>query len=156
MMARHLQDRDVAAGRRAAWLLLAQVVERGVEPATAAALSLAPELAPHLEPPVDFDAQAARHYALFGLAVYPYAGLFLDRDGEAGSPQILAWYERHGFSAPASQSADHVGSLLRFLATLPPDEARAFAETVLLPMLPPLLVAVSREGDPLYEAIFAL
>lgn len=122
--------------------------------------------------PPSADVLSAEHYRVFGLNVYPYAGVFLSVEGLMGGMQAdaaAAFYAQVGFQP--SGDADHIGTQLGALAWLTGAEAdalvdgqmgqvarlrglrRRFLEERVLTWLPALAKAVEVQGAPLYTAV---
>ncbi len=79
--------------------------------------------------PEDADSLAAEHYGVFGLNVFPYAGVFLSADGLMGGAEAdfnSAFYARIGL--PLNKDADHIGQQLAVLSWLAGAEADALQD----------------------------
>jgi TorA maturation chaperone TorD len=137
------------------------------------------ELAAALPDPFDADETAADHHHLFGFNVFPYEGIFLDPAGLLGGEiagMVLRSYQQVVFApsegrlAP-TESADHIGHELSYLAFLSAAESKAreeelpsqiqnmidhqrrFLDLHLLRWLPPLVLAIKQQRDSLFSAL---
>ncbi len=124
-----LSPADAALARARAYALLSRLVTRGAGRELLSELAKIPSLAAMLPADPDAASLAADHHELFGLQVFPYAGVYLDPrrlTGGAAADAALAAYRDGGFSPDlSSASADHLGAELGFLAHL----SHATAET---------------------------
>ncbi|MEM9952738.1 MAG: molecular chaperone TorD family protein [Chloroflexota bacterium] len=99
----------LAYGR--AYALFSEVYRQGLREASARILG------------VDYDnsQDGASHYQLFVHNVFPYESIFLGNDGLLGgvvTERVVTFYERIGFQADSSDSADHISNELSALAHL--------------------------------------
>lgn len=138
-------------------------------------MAAVPELEPYLASPFDADVAAADHHHLFGFNVFPFEAIFRAQDGLLGgavSEAVAESYRRAGYAPElAASSADHVGYELELMAFLCGAEADAWQDGVqaavqraqalqrdflhahLLPWLPPLALALRRQGNAFYAAV---
>jgi hypothetical protein len=157
-----LNDPAREAARSAAYRLLASLWLDGATPDLLATLREVPELGEALPDPFDADLAAAEHHRLLGLQVPPYAGVFLDDEGQIGGAPaalVLALHGRAGLPAPlAGEEADHVGHALTLLARLSgrPELEAETLDRALLPWLPWLVEVVERHGGPFHRTVAAL
>ncbi|MGD2049156.1 MAG: molecular chaperone TorD family protein, partial [Chloroflexota bacterium] len=134
-----------------------------------------PKLVEALPESFDEDEAAADHQHLFGFNLFPYQSIFLGSSGLLGgdiAEGALQCYQKAGFDVQASsESADHIGYELHFLAYLSSQEAKArqdgrseilqrttgwqrdFLDGQLLPWLPPFVQALGRQEYPFYAAL---
>lgn len=81
--------------------------------------------------PSELDGLAADHQALFGHEVFPFAGVFMGAEGLVGEGPIAglvrAAHAAVGVEPAAEPSPDHLGQVLRLLATLADAELEARA-----------------------------
>ena len=138
-----------------------------------------PELAATLPDLFDVDEAAADHHHLFGFNVFPYQSIFLDPAGLLGgeiAETVLLIYQQAGFAPgedalASSESVDHIGHELSYLAFLCAAESKAweeerpsetqtmidyqrrFLDTHLLRWLPPLVQAIKQQSNPLFSAL---
>ncbi|MBV7331927.1 molecular chaperone TorD family protein [Chloroflexi bacterium TSY] len=128
-MSINLSARETAEARGNLYTLLSQVILCGVTARQLPILQQIDELAAVLPAPVDLDCLMVEHEALFGLNVFPYESLYLDRSamiGGAVTTTVLSSYQRVGYqTSSAAPSADHLGEELRLLAFLCGAEADA-------------------------------
>ena len=124
--------------QRRAYLLLAELVAKGVDEQRLAQLQRIEPLAAALGGDPDLDALAAEHHALLSLEVFPFEGVFLD-------PQGLV-----------TARTDHLGTILETLAHASPDEARVLLDEHLLPWLPAFIVAVRAHDEGFYRVVIEL
>lgn len=129
--------------------------------------------------PFDADEAAADHHHLFGFNVFPYQSIFLDPAGLLGgeiAESVIGSYQQAGFALgqgelASSESADHIGHEFSYLAFLCAAESKAweeerpsqwqtmidyqrrFLDVHLLRWLPPLVLAIKQQGNPLYSAL---
>ncbi|MCB9680439.1 MAG: molecular chaperone TorD family protein [Alphaproteobacteria bacterium] len=168
---------DLALSRSRTWALLGRLLLEGPTPGVAAWVAAVPALADTLVASDD-DARAARHHAILGSEVFPYASAFLSDDGLLGGDvagAVRARFAAAGFSARVSGvEPDHAGMICLCLAFLGEMEVealddgrddvlarvRALQADVLgadvLPWFPALAVALERQGDPFYATVGAL
>lgn len=175
---RRLDDTALSQSRSRAYTLLSRLFLQGLtEGALPYALTI-PELASAIPEPFDADEAAADHQHLFGFNVFPYQSIFLDPAGLLGggeTERVVRFYRETGFPGDkAGESADHIGHELGLLAFLSgaEDDAReddlpAVAERMaalqgnflgrhLLRWLPPLALAIRRQGRSFYTALVNL
>jgi len=168
-----LSSREKALARSRTYQLLSRLVLEGVTPESLPTLQALPELAQALPHPLDLDRLAAAHHRLWGFNVFPFEGIFRGTENLLGGPvteQVLHSYARSGFQPElSSQSGDHLGLELAFLAFLAGAEAdaweddrphvartiqerqRLFLDEHLLPWLPALVQAVGQQlASPLH------
>ncbi len=168
-----LSSREQALARSRTYQLLSRLVLEGVTRETLPILQALPELAESLPQPLDLEQMAAAHHRLWQFNVFPFQGLFLGTENLLGGPvteAVLHSYARSGFQPDlASQSGDHLGLELAFLAFLAGAEAdaweddrpsiartirerqRQFLDEHLLPWLPALTQAVRQQfASPLH------
>jgi TorA maturation chaperone TorD len=168
-----LGDSDAALARSKAYGFLAELIAGPVSAELLAQMTSVPELAlPKSE--VSLDDLAAAHYELFGLQVFPHAGVFLDVVALAGGNRVADIVERYhkwGFVAGASEGPDHFACQLRFLAHLTGleagfhdrgdrsraeqvnDDQRDFLDDHLLAWAVPFLTAVRAVDAPLFTQV---
>ncbi|MGD2069451.1 MAG: molecular chaperone TorD family protein, partial [Gemmatimonadota bacterium] len=104
------------------WRLLSALYLHGPVGDVLPALRAVPPLADALPDPFDRDEADAEHHRLFGLEVFPYASVFLERDGALGG-RVRDAVARIGGDAgapgrDAGVEPDHLGHELRLLALL--------------------------------------
>ncbi len=125
----------------------------------------------------NLDDLAAAHYELFGLQVYPVAGVFLNLDALAGGARVADMESRYlhwGFDSQTAEGQDHLACQLRFMAHLSALElgalasanasrlqevasaARSFLDRHILPWALPLLSATSAVATPLYSEVITM
>ena len=160
-----------------AYELLAELISRGLSPETREAALMSPSIAAAIAGYASEDAIAADHQHVFGFAVHPYEGAFLDPDGAAGASRADALaesYRRIGYRVdPRGDDAEHLATELRALAFLCAAEAdarddglpevaarmrrlqRDFLATHLARWLPPFAGAVLRCARPFPAALVA-
>ncbi|MFQ5570442.1 MAG: molecular chaperone [Rhodothermales bacterium] len=166
---------DAALARSRAYALFGTLYIKGLTPDLLPTVQALPELSSTLPPLFDADAAAADHHDLFGLNVFPYAGLFLDSAGQ-GDGSVAAYarrlYHTAGFHVDTRrEGADHIGHALAFLAFLTGAEADAlenrltteaermrplqcrFLDSYLLEWLPVFVQAVRRHAHPFYTVL---
>ena len=171
-----MQPPDETRARSRVYSLFSRLYERGLTTDVLPVVRSIPDLAPLLPNPFDEDEAAADHYTLFGLEVFPYAGLFLDAEGRLGGPaasQVQRLYARSGFRPVLDrESADHLGHELALLAFLSEAEAvenaapsevehlrrlqRKFVDDHLLEWLPAFVCAAEQQPFPFYAALSRL
>ncbi len=166
---------QLALARSRAYDLLSQLYLVGVTAENLSQVQAVPDLAEQLDLPLDADEAAADHQHLFGFNVHPYQSYFLDPAGLLGGPVtegVARTYQRLGFQAEvASESADHVGLELGFMAFLSAAEAQAledgrtrlandladqqltFMLAHLLAWIGPLTLAIGQQGHGFYRAL---
>jgi TorA maturation chaperone TorD len=139
-----------------------------------------PGVGVHVPEPFEAEQAAAQHYTVFGMNVFPHAGVYLDPEGLLGGASAGAaaeFFQSIGLPVPSGAGmADHVSSLLGALEFLCDAEADALeddqrAEAArmrgwqlrlldehLLTWLPAFVWAVQRQDDQFYGALagFAL
>ena len=168
-----LSSRERALARSRTYQLLSRLVLEGVTQKVLPVLQALPELAESLPHPLDWERMAAAHHRLWQFNVFPFQGIFLGTENLLGGPvteAVLHSYARSGFQPElASQSGDHLGLELAFLAFLAGAEAdaweddrpgiartirerqRQFLDEHLLPWLPALSQAVRQQfASPLH------
>ena len=169
---RPLSARQVALARSRAYGLLSQLYLTGVTSNNLAQVRAVPELAGKLVLPFEADEAAADHHHLFGFNVHPYQSYFLDPAGLLGGPitgSVIQSYNRSGFQPETStESADHAGFELGFLAFLCAAESEvfevdavqqlqerqfAFLHEHLLQWIGPLTLAIGQQDQPFYSAV---
>lgn len=154
--------------------LFSHVAAHGVTAVTLPTLRAIPDLASTLPNPFDFDLAASRHYALFGLNIYPHQSLFLGASGLLGGDEsecLQESYAAGGYSLNVSLEPDHLSQQLGYLAHLFTAEAEAWQDQLpmmverirtlqtdflhqhLLRWLLPFTIAIRRSGDPFYTAL---
>ena len=120
------------------------------------------------------DLAAAQHYQLFGLAVLPYASVFLEADSNLGGEvtrNLASFMDQTGCQASNTDPAEHVGGLLKMLGYLVHAEQSAalnssledisywreqqyrLMEMFLLPWLPVFAFAVRLEGNQFFTRL---
>jgi TorA maturation chaperone TorD len=124
-----------------------------------------------------FDELAAAHYELFGLQVYPFAGVFLNTEALAGGDRVADMegrYRHWGFDSSAEEGQDHFACQLRFMAHLSAlelgarasadwervaelmAEARDYLDAHILPWMLPFLCATGAVQAPLYSEVVTM
>ena len=173
-----MQPLDETRARSRVYNLFSHLYERGLTTDVLSVVRAIPDLASLLPNPFDEDEAAADHYTLFGLEVFPYAGLFLDVEGRLGGPtagQVQRLYAQIGFQPVLDrESADHLGHELALLAFLSEAEAEAaenaepheiervrrllrqFVDDHLLEWLPAFVCAVEQQPYPFYATLSRL
>lgn len=173
-----MQPLDETRARSRVYGLFSHLYERGLTTDVLPVVQAIPDLASLLPDPFDEDETAADHYTLFGLEVFPYAGLFLDVEGRLGGPtadQVQRLYAQIGFQPVLDrESADHLGHELALLAFLSEAEAEAvenaepretervrrlqrqFMDSHLLEWLPAFICAAEQQPYPFYAALSRL
>lgn len=124
--------------QRRAYLLLAELVSKGVDHHRLPQLKQIEPLAEALGSDPDLDALAAAHHALLSLEVFPFEGVFLDPEGLV------------------SARTDHLGVMLETLAEASPDEARILLDEHLLRWLPAFVVAVRAHDAGFFRVVIDL
>jgi TorA maturation chaperone TorD len=174
---------ELALARSRSYALLADLFLQGLTAGTLPYLQAIPEIAAVLPPDFDQDEAAADHYQLFGFNVFPYQSIFLHPAGLLGGPitdEVVRSYNQAGFatgpagSQAADESPDHLGYELRLMTFLCAAEAdawddglpfvvtalavtqRAFLDQHLLQWLPPFVLAVEQQDQPLYGRLARL
>lgn len=172
---RQLSARQLALARSRAYGLISQLYLNGITAENLALVQMMPELGARLTMPFDADEAAADHHQLFGFNVHPYQSYFLDPAGLLGGPVtegVARAYQRLGFWPDASsESADHIGFEVAFLAFLCAAEAEAleddqpeiagqlgdhqatFLAAHLLPWIGPLTLAIDQQGQGFYSSL---
>lgn len=165
--------RAIAQSR--AYTLFGRLYLVGLTGETLPQVQAIPELVESLPESFDADEAAADHQHLFGFNLFPYQSIFLDPSGLLGgdiAEGALKCYQEAGFDVQASsESADHIGHELHFLAYLSGQEAKArqdgrseslrrmiglqrdFLDGQLLPWLPPFVQALGRQDHPFYMGL---
>ncbi len=173
-----MQPLDETRARSRVYGLFSHLYERGLTTDVLPVVQAIPDLASLLPDPFDEDEAAADHYTLFGLEVFPYAGLFLDAEGRLGGPttnRVQRLYAQIGFQPVLDrESADHLGHELALLAFLSEAEAEAVENTApretervrqllrqfvdghLLEWLPAFVCAAEQQPYPFYAALSRL
>lgn len=173
-----MQPLDETRARSRVYGLFSHLYERGLTTDVLPVVQAIPDLASLLPDPFDEDEAAADHYTLFGLEVFPYAGLFLDAEGRLGGPtadQVQRLYAQIGFQPVLDrESADHLGHEMALLAFLSEAEAEAvenaepretervrrlqrqFVDSHLLEWLPAFVCAAEQQPYPFYAALSRL
>jgi len=165
-----MSDTTLIQTRSDAYTLLGQILCDGLTPESL------PLVMPDGEMRFDADLLEAERYRVFGLNVYPYAGVFLGADGLMGGTEAeasAAFYARVKWDAP-SHDADHIGMQLGVLAWLTGAEADALADGKpgqqariqalrrdvldrrVLTWLPMLARAVASQESRVYERVIGL
>lgn len=153
--------------RSRAYGLLSQLLLKGIDVASLERVRALPDLLDGVGP-LDADELAHQHHATFHMGAFPYAGVFLDGEAQAGAwaDQAQRHYEAAGFRPRLDEvSADHLGVMLAFLAYASgaqgeavEDEQRAiagrleqvigdFLEVCVLSWVPGLVTAVQATGS---------
>jgi TorA maturation chaperone TorD len=112
---------ETLVARAAAYELLARIFRGGLTPELLALMQGLPGIADVLPESVDVEAQAADHYRLFGLEVFPFASAYLEADGRLGgatTDMVARLMLEAGLEALGSESPDHISSELDALAHL--------------------------------------
>lgn len=157
----------LATSRARTWALLGRLFVEGPTDAVRAWVEAIPPLAEALHSTAP-ETWSATHQRVFGNDVFPYESVFASEDGLLGGPsrdRVEASLRAVGFHAtvPGAET-DHVGVLCLAMAHLCEAEAQALedgADVVealrqhqrdvlsghLLAWLPPLVVAIGRQGD---------
>ena len=170
-----MQPLDETRARSRVYGLFSRLYERGLTTDVLPVVQAIPDLASLVPNPFDADEAAADHYTLFGLEVFPYAGLFLDGEGLLGGPtasHVQRLYAQIGFQPVLDrESADHLGHELALLAFLSEAEAEAientepretervrqllrqFVDGHLLEWLPAFVCAAEQQPYPFYAAL---
>lgn len=169
---------QTALARSRLYALFGLLYRKGLTVDLLSAVASLPGLAEQLPQTFDADAAAAEHFRLLGRAVPPHASLFLDPAGLLGGPvaeEAAAFYARVGFAPdPAAPSPDALSEEMALLAFLAGAEADAWEDAKpaiarrmavlqgefltghLLPWLPPFVLALRDEANPLYSALAQL
>jgi putative dimethyl sulfoxide reductase chaperone len=174
---------ELALARSRSYALLADLFLQGLTAGSLAYLQTIPDIAAVLPADFDQDEAAADHYQLFGFNVFPYESIFLDPAGLLGgsiTDEVVGSYSQAGFAIgpagnqAAGESPDHLGHELRLMAFLGAAEAdawddglpaeaarmagqqRAFLDQHLLQWLPPFVLAVEQQDQPLYGRLARL
>lgn len=174
---------ELALARSRSYSLLADLFLQGLSAGSLPYLQTVPDIAAVLPADFDEDGAAADHYQLFGFNVFPYQSIFLDPAGLLGgsiTEEVVRSYNRAGFvigpagNQATDESPDHLGYELRLMAFLCAAEAdawqdklpaeaerladqqRAFLDHHLLQWLPPLVLAVEQQDQPLYGRLARL
>ena len=119
---------EVLVARAAAYELLSRFFREGLTPDLLEDMRGLPGIDDVLPSSVDEDVQAADHYSLLGLAVFPYASAYLEEDGRLGgatTDYIARLTLQAGRDLSGSDSHDHISSELDVLADLCRREAVA-------------------------------
>jgi hypothetical protein len=138
-------------------------------PPTSEALESAAELPPLSETisslPPDADEREALHHQIFGFEVLPLAGAFLDPRGLVGGSQTdvcIGFYQENGLLFdPRGDSVEHLSRQLQVLSMLSregvkekqKERQRRFLDSILLPWLPAVVLAIEDFGHPFYTAV---
>lgn len=167
-----MPDPTLVQARSDAYHVLGTALLDGLTPQTLDLLGEVSALGDLTAQPPSAEVLSAEHYRVFGLNVYPYAGVFLSVEGLMGGIQADAaadFYAQIGFQP--SGDADHIGAQLGALAWLAGAEAdaladgqmgqvarvrglrRRFLDERVLTWLPALAKAVESQGAPLYTAV---
>ncbi len=165
-----MSDTSLIQAKSDAYNLLGQILRDGLTP------ELQPLIFPEGEAAPDSDVLEAEYHRVFGLNVYPYAGVFLSADGLMGGIEAeasAAFYAQVRWDAP-SHDADHIGMQLGVLGWLAGAEAdaladgkpgqivriqalrRDFLDRRVLTWLPVLARAIESQQSPVYERVTAL
>jgi TorA maturation chaperone TorD len=166
---------QVARARHHTYALLGRLFVDGLNDELLPYVHAIPELVSTLPDSLDVDEAAADYQHLFCFNLFPYESIFLDTTGLLGgaiSEAVWRNYERAGYSVnKAATSADHIGPELSFMAFLAGAEAEAwedgqaavaqqmqqqqrdFLQAHLLRWLPPLALAVRRQGQLFFTAL---
>ncbi|MCX4247493.1 molecular chaperone TorD family protein [Paraliomyxa miuraensis] len=161
--------------RQRAYALLSALLLEGLDEARLAWVRGLPALAERLPEPVELDALAAEHHALFGHELFPFAGAFLGNDGLVGegvaADVVRVAHAVVGAACEGDPSPDHLGQGLRLMAVFVEAErqARAFGDEddvrtlmrwqqrvldeALLPWMPPLHAALSGQPSTLWTRV---
>lgn len=173
-----LSASQTALARSRTYTLFGRLYLEGLTSGLMTYVQAIPKLVETLPEFFDADEAAADHQHLFGFNVFPYQSIFLDPSGLLGGdiPEgVLLCYQEAGFDVQTgSESADHIGHELHLLAFLSGQEAKTrqdgrseilqrtielqhdFLDRHLLPWLPALVQALSRQKHPFYSALAGL
>ncbi len=168
---------NTAQARSRAYALFARVLVAGPSPETVSLLRQLPTLSGYLPDDVSLDPCAAEHHRLFGLEVYPYAGVFTSDEALIGqtATDLTQVYARAGFTPTLRDvSPDHLGVQFSFLSFLAGAEAdaledgvtdasahlqglqRSFLDQHLLMWLPPMLAAIRQQRSSVWTQLVEL
>ncbi len=118
---RHVIPTDAGVGRAAAYELLSRFFRLGLTVDLLEQLRGLPGIGDLLPASVDADRQAADHYGLLGMEVFPLASAYLEEDGRSGgatSDYVTRLAVRAGDGLVSAEPADHVSRELDILARL--------------------------------------
>lgn len=172
-----LSPNQTATARTNTYALLSDIFLHGVTAVNTPTIQQT-DLGERLPKALSFEELAAAHYHLLGLNVLPYESTFLSQDGMLGgevAEAVQAAYLQMGLHLETTVSEpDHIGWELHALSFLCGAEADAwedglpavalrlqhqqqrFLEQHLLRWVMPLVVSLSRQGNPFYAALAEL
>ncbi len=122
-----LTPAEAFAARAAAYDLLARFFRQGLTADLANELRQLPGVGDAVPDNVDPDGQAAEHYRVFGLDVFPYASAYLEADGRMGgetSDFMARILVAAGNDVAGPEAPDHISTELNVLSQM----CRAYAE----------------------------
>lgn len=177
-----LGAQEAAMARSRAYGFLADLVAGPLEVELLSQVSQVPQLVTAMQNPetgesFSDEVLAAAHYELFGLQVYPFAGVFLSTESLAGGDRVADMESRYrywGFDSQSQEGQDHFACQLRFMAHLSALElgalasanadrlsalaeaARSFLDTHILSWSLPLLSATSAVAAPLFSEVVTM
>lgn len=152
------------AVRARGWRLLSSLYLQGPAGDVLPALRAVPPLADALPDPFDRDEADAEHHRLFGLEVFPYASVFLEREGALGGAVRDGVARIAGKAGAPGRDAgvepDHLGHELGLLALLTEREDREavsrLLEGHLLWWLPLFVHSALRRAGTFWAAVLRL
>ncbi|MBX2819971.1 MAG: molecular chaperone TorD family protein [Rhodothermaceae bacterium] len=178
-MNEQLSRRDRAIQRQRAYAFLAKTFAEGLSPAVLEMAKELPILVVVLPEEYDQDQASAEHQDLFGFNVLPYAGVYLNEDGQLGGRihlDLNSWYNAFEFM-PSNDSGvpDHITTQLEFLAFLSGLDVKThessatdlmnvtilhkqgeFLGTQVVTWIFPFLMALKAQKNPFYSEVAAL
>lgn len=128
-----MNPRETALARSRAYQLFSTLFLHGLTEDLVPIVRELPELSIHIADTLDPEVQAAQHYQLFGMNVFPYEAIFLDTEGLLGgqiTEGVSLFFQECGFPGYADENADHIGVELGLLAFLCGAESDAHADGV--------------------------
>lgn len=169
-----MTPRELAISRSRAYGLLSHLFLEGITAELVELVRGVPSLSRVIPEPYDPDEAAARHYELFSLNAFPYAGSYLEAEDSLGHATVEAVARRFaesGYEPTARvERADHLGHLLGYLSqayaweaartaqplSWNPEHLARYIDAYLLSWLPPFVEAVTRYRDPFYTEVAGL
>jgi TorA maturation chaperone TorD len=174
LVARNLKDPDLFRGYSRLYSFFSSLYLHGLSPNNLDRIRATPELAVHLVEPVDWDNAGADYQDLFGFNVFAYESAFLDPSGLLGGAiagRLIEKYREYGYQTNSTEGPDHLGQELGFLAYLAEvcakvmassgtekdnhtqEGTKEFIDQHIFHWLPPFILAVRNQGNPLYSAL---